>query len=123
MSIETNKLTMHCFTEFINTASEKLARELISPRNLPCSGTLRGDAGACWLSRCHWDHARGLPGHPMDTRGDDCRRRQGSCTLHHAGNAPRQLLWCSTNRGKDRGNGDEFLSPIRRTIRRRTWAT
>ena len=46
MSIETNKLTMHCFTEFINTASEKLARELISPRNLPCSGTLRGDAGA-----------------------------------------------------------------------------
>ena len=31
MSIETNKLVMHRFTEFINTASEKLAGELISP--------------------------------------------------------------------------------------------
>jgi predicted ester cyclase len=31
MSIETNKLVMHRFTEFINTASEKLASELISP--------------------------------------------------------------------------------------------
>jgi hypothetical protein len=31
MSIETNKLVMHRFTEFINTASEKLATELISP--------------------------------------------------------------------------------------------
>jgi steroid delta-isomerase-like uncharacterized protein len=31
MSIETNKLVMHRFTEFINTASEKLAAELISP--------------------------------------------------------------------------------------------
>ena len=31
MTIESNKRTMHCFTEFINTASEKLAAELISP--------------------------------------------------------------------------------------------
>jgi hypothetical protein len=31
MSIETNRLVMHRFTEFINTASEKLAAELISP--------------------------------------------------------------------------------------------
>ena len=31
MTPETNKRTMHRFTEFINTASEKLATELISP--------------------------------------------------------------------------------------------
>jgi steroid delta-isomerase-like uncharacterized protein len=31
MSAEANKLTMHRFTEFINTASERLAEELISP--------------------------------------------------------------------------------------------
>ena len=31
MTIESNKRTMHCFTEFINTASEKPAAELISP--------------------------------------------------------------------------------------------
>jgi steroid delta-isomerase-like uncharacterized protein len=31
MSIEANKAVMHRFTEFINTASEKLATELISP--------------------------------------------------------------------------------------------
>jgi hypothetical protein len=31
MSIETNKRIMQRFTEFINTASEKLAVELISP--------------------------------------------------------------------------------------------
>ena len=31
MTVETNKAVMHRFTEFINTASEKLAAELISP--------------------------------------------------------------------------------------------
>ena len=31
MTIEANKRTMQRFTEFINTASEKLAKELISP--------------------------------------------------------------------------------------------
>jgi predicted ester cyclase len=31
MTTETNKLTMHRFTEFINTASEQMAAELISP--------------------------------------------------------------------------------------------
>ena len=31
MTSEANKLTMHRFVEFINTASEKLAEELISP--------------------------------------------------------------------------------------------
>jgi len=31
VTIETNKRIMHRFTEFINTASEKLAAELISP--------------------------------------------------------------------------------------------
>jgi steroid delta-isomerase-like uncharacterized protein len=31
MSIEANKAVMHRFTEFINTASERLATELISP--------------------------------------------------------------------------------------------
>jgi steroid delta-isomerase-like uncharacterized protein len=31
MAAETNKLVMHRFLEFINTASEKLAQELISP--------------------------------------------------------------------------------------------
>ena len=31
MSAETNKAVMHRFLEFINTASEKLAEELISP--------------------------------------------------------------------------------------------
>lgn len=31
MTAEANKLTMQRFTEFINTASEKLAEELISP--------------------------------------------------------------------------------------------
>jgi steroid delta-isomerase-like uncharacterized protein len=49
MSIETNKLIMHRFTEFINTASEKLAAELISPNaifHVPGrSEPLKGPAG------------------------------------------------------------------------------
>jgi steroid delta-isomerase-like uncharacterized protein len=32
MTAETNRLVMHRFTEFINTASEELAKELISPK-------------------------------------------------------------------------------------------
>ena len=31
MTVEANKQTMHRFTEFINTASDKMATELISP--------------------------------------------------------------------------------------------
>ena len=46
MSAETNKRVMHRFTEFINTASQKLAKELISAdvmfhvpgRNVPMQG-------------------------------------------------------------------------------------
>jgi hypothetical protein len=54
MSIETNKLTMHRFTEFINTAREKLATELISPHaifHVPGrSDPMRGPAGS-WATR------------------------------------------------------------------------
>src|SRR5271165_4698247 len=49
MSIEPNKVIMHRFTEFINTAGEKLAAELISPNaifHLPGrSEPLKGPAG------------------------------------------------------------------------------
>jgi steroid delta-isomerase-like uncharacterized protein len=52
MSAEANKLVMHRFTEFINTASEKLARELVAPDaifHVPGrSEPLRGPAG--WLT-------------------------------------------------------------------------
>ena len=49
MTIEANKAVMHRFTEFINTASEKLATELISPNavfHVPGrSEPMRGPAG------------------------------------------------------------------------------
>ena len=49
MTTENNKLTMQRFTEFINTASEKLAAELISPNavfHVPGrSEPMRGPAG------------------------------------------------------------------------------
>src|SRR5207342_566610 len=49
MTIEANKAVMHRFTEFINTASEKLAAELISPNavfHIPGrSEPMRGPAG------------------------------------------------------------------------------
>jgi predicted ester cyclase len=49
MTAEANKLVMHRFTEFINTASEKLAKELISPDaifHVPgCSEPMQGPAG------------------------------------------------------------------------------
>lgn len=49
MTIETNKRIMHRFTEFINTVSEKLAAELISPNavfHVPGSPeALQGPAG------------------------------------------------------------------------------
>ena len=38
MAADTNKAAMLRFVEFINTGSEKLAEEFISPeRDLPCS--------------------------------------------------------------------------------------
>ena len=69
MSAETNKLVMHRFTEFINTASQKLAEELISAnvmfhvprRNVP----IQGPAG--YLE--HGDDARGIPRYSMDPPG------------------------------------------------------
>jgi hypothetical protein len=49
MTTENNRLTMQRFTGFINTASEKLAGELISPNvifHVPgCSESMRGPAG------------------------------------------------------------------------------
>ena|SRR5438552_596550 len=49
MTIETNKLLMQCFTEFINTAGEALAAELISPNAIfyipGHSEPLQGPAG------------------------------------------------------------------------------
>jgi predicted ester cyclase len=49
MTIETNKRVMHRFVEFINTASEELAAELISPNAVfyvpGRSELLRGPAG------------------------------------------------------------------------------
>jgi steroid delta-isomerase-like uncharacterized protein len=49
MTSETNKLAMHRFTEFINTADEALARELIAPDaifHVPGrSEPMRGPAG------------------------------------------------------------------------------
>ena len=55
MTTENNKLTMLRFTEFINSASEKLAAELISPNavfHVPGrSEPMRGPAG--YLSLIH----------------------------------------------------------------------
>jgi predicted ester cyclase len=45
MMIETNKRVMHRFVEFINTASEELAAELISLYVPGRSEPLRGPAG------------------------------------------------------------------------------
>jgi hypothetical protein len=49
LTIEANKAVMHHFTEFINTATEKLAAELIAPKavfDVPGrSEPMRGPAG------------------------------------------------------------------------------
>ena len=88
MTTETNKIVMRRFLEFINTASEKLAQELISPDAIfHVPGTPRTDARSGWLPRDHRDDARGLPRYSMDAGGDGCRGRQGSRALHDAGHA------------------------------------
>jgi steroid delta-isomerase-like uncharacterized protein len=55
MTIEANKAVMHRFTEFINTANEKLATELIAPDatfHVPgLSEPLRGPAGYVTIIR------------------------------------------------------------------------
>ena len=50
MTIEANKAVMHTSTEFINTASEKLATELVSPNAIfHVPGRPVAHAGAGWL--------------------------------------------------------------------------
>jgi steroid delta-isomerase-like uncharacterized protein len=55
MTIEANKAVMHRFTEFVNTANEKLATELIAPDaifHVPgLSEPLRGPAGYVTIIR------------------------------------------------------------------------
>jgi steroid delta-isomerase-like uncharacterized protein len=55
MTVESNKRTMHRFTEFINTASEELASELISPHavfHVPGRAEpMRGPAGYLTIIR------------------------------------------------------------------------
>ena len=74
MTIEANKRIMQRFTEFINTASEKLAAELISPNAVFHVPGRLAPAGSGWVSRNHWNDAKRFPGHPMDAGRDDCRR-------------------------------------------------
>jgi len=124
MSIEPNKVIMHRFTEFINTAGEKLAAELISPNaifHVPGrSEPLKGPAG--YLAIIGMMRG-GFPDiqwtlEDMIAEGDRVAARFTMRGTHQG-----TFLWCSANRREDRGNSYEFLSPIRRAIRRRTWST
>jgi hypothetical protein len=108
MATETNKLVMRRFTEFINTASEKLAAELIS-----------ANARFCVPGRS--EPLQGPTGH-LAMIGI-MRGGQGCRTVHDEGHAPGHVLWCSTNREEDRGAGYEFLSLLGPANRRRTWPT
>jgi len=72
MTAETNKIVMRRFLEFINTASESLAQELISPDAMFYSGASRTDARSGWLPRYHRDDARRLSRYSMDFGGDCC---------------------------------------------------
>jgi steroid delta-isomerase-like uncharacterized protein len=73
VTTDKNKEVMRRFVEFINTASEKLAAELISPDaifHVPGrSEPMRGPAGYIALIGMM---RGGFPWHSMDVGGDDC---------------------------------------------------
>ena len=72
VTAEANKLVVESFVEFINTASEALAAELISPDaiNFLCTHALGANARAGWLPFDHPDDAGRLPRYPMDPGGN-----------------------------------------------------
>ena len=121
MTAETNKLVMHRFTEFINTASEKLAEELISPDaifHVPGRPEpMRGPAG--YLAIIGMMRG-GFPDIQWTLRRDSCRARQGGRTLHDARYASRNLLRRPANGKENRGTGYEFLPSVRRAVCRGT---
>ena len=94
MTIEANKRVMKQFLVFINTASEALATELISPDaifHVPGRPEpLQGPSGYLALIGM----MRG--GFP-----DIQWTRQDRCTLHDAGNAPGDFPWRSADRQED----------------------
>jgi predicted ester cyclase len=120
MTAETNELVMRRFLEFINTASEKLAQELISPdaifHVLGRPEPLRGPAGYLTVIGMM---RRGFPDfqwtlEEMAAEGDKVAAR-----FIMRGHASGHLLRRPADRKDNRGAGDEFLLSVRRAIRRR----
>ena len=82
MSTESIDAVMKRFVEFINTADEQLARQVIAPEaefDAPTHGEpLRGPAGYLELLAML---RNGFPRHSLDFGRDDHRRRQGGCAV------------------------------------------
>ena len=124
MTAETNKAVMRRFVEFINTGSEKLADELISPNaifHVPGRAEpMRGPAG--YLAIIGMMRG-GFPDiqwtlEEMIAENDKVAARftmRGT----HLGHLPRR----TANRQDNCGAGYEFLSSVRRAIRRGTRST
>ena len=122
MTIEANKAVMHRFTEFVNTANEKLATELIAPDaifHVPgLSEPLRGPGGYVAIIRMM---RVGFPDIPVGAGGHGCGGGQGSRTVHVTGHTPRCLLRCPADREDNRGAEHGLLPSVRRATCRRTW--
>ena len=92
---------MRRFVEIINTASEKLAYELISPDAVfQVPGRADPLRGPRWLPCSDWDDAKRLSRFSMDARRDDSRRRHGRCPPHYARYASWHLLRRTPPTGK-----------------------
>src|SRR3954466_16136068 len=94
----------------------------LSESNISRSRSSRAGSRTCRIHQDHRNDARRFSRHPVDSRGNDRRRRQCCGTLHHERHPWRALLRCSAYWKENRGAGDELLSLVQRTDHRRTLA-
>ena len=124
MTAENNKIVMHRFLEFINTASEMLAQELISPDaifHVPGHPEpMRGPAG--YLAIIGMMRG-GFPDiqwtlEEMVAEGDKVAARFTMRGTHRG-----TFFRRPANGKNNRGAGHEYLPSVGRSNRRRTWPT
>ena len=122
MTIEANKAVMHRFTEFVNTANEKLATELIAPDaifHVPgLSEPLRGPGGYVAIIRMM---RVGFPDIQWARWRTWLRRRTRWPHASRYGAHTKELLRCPADREDNRGAEHGLVPTVRRATRRRTW--
>lgn len=119
-AIEANKRLMNRFVDFINTADEKMAEELVSKQAIfyvpGRPDPVKGPEGYIAIN------AQRLPGHSLETGRSGRRTQQGRCPVHDVWHAQRNLFWRTCHRKADRRSGAEHLSLVRWPDRTGIWS-